>query len=86
MQSLVSTDNKADAKNAGVACAREQKVVDMNVNVPLEEEKPGLNPWWTPRAGILLVGFEPPQWLRNPYSHRTLLDGHQKWDRLACLV
>jgi len=85
MQSLGSMGNKADAKNAGVVCAREQKVVNMNGNVAPEEEKPGLNPWWTPRAGILLVGFEP-QWLRNPYSHGTPWDGCHKWDRLACLV
>lgn len=52
MQRLVSTNNKGDAKNDGVACAKAQKVV--NTNVRREEEKPGLVPTWMTRAGIVL--------------------------------
>lgn len=44
MQRLASMNNRGDAKNDGVACAKAQKVVNMNVNVTREGGTPGLGP------------------------------------------
>lgn len=68
----MSLGNRGDVKNDGVVCARAQKVVNMSVTQ--EEGKPELNPWWTARAGIVLMEFVPPVMRRRLYSHGTLWD------------
>lgn len=76
--------------NDGVACAREQNFVNLNLIEKRERGKPGVNPTWMAKAVTLLVGLGvPPERKGSEHSRDRLWEAIRKknpLERLVCVA